>query len=349
VTDTSSIPLVGLTLGHTGESIRDSQRYASAAERAGLDLVGFGDSQTVFRELYGELMACALVTDRIRLGSVVTNCVTRLPAVTASAIATVAEIAAGRTFLGLGTGQSATANAGVTSGTVAQLRRYVRNLRALQGRPAQTAGEDSDAADSDPVPLAWAAAQVPIMVHSSGPRSAEVAAELADGILLRRGDLPEEELPNQIATLRRRAGGGAAGSGGFQVWMYTPGMVSEDAERARAQLAPLVSARTMTMREAACPSELRAALAGYRAEYDYATHASPTDQRNVRALQRHGLYAYALQRYGLISDPTEMLAQLRSLRGAGVDGVIFGGAVREKDEFIAALSALKAATTEPQV
>jgi 5,10-methylenetetrahydromethanopterin reductase len=77
-----------------------------AADRAGLDEVWFPDSQLLWRDVFGVATAAAAGTDRITLGTAVTNLVTRHPAVVASAARTVAEIAPGRFILGVGVGNS---------------------------------------------------------------------------------------------------------------------------------------------------------------------------------------------------------------------------------------------------
>ena len=62
-------------------------------EDAGFEWVGVADSQSVFRELYVALTLAALHTRRVRLGPLVTNPLTRHLVVTASAMASVDEVA----------------------------------------------------------------------------------------------------------------------------------------------------------------------------------------------------------------------------------------------------------------
>jgi 5,10-methylenetetrahydromethanopterin reductase len=337
---TTDLPLLGLTLGHTREDVRRSQQYAVAAERAGLDLIGFGDSQTVFRELYAELTACALATERIAVGSVVTNCVTRVAAVTASAIATVDEISGGRAFLGIGTGQSATANAGVRRGTIEELRSYLRTLRRLHGRSTTPAEDESDPLAAS---LVWPIGEPPLIVHSSGPRSAAVATELGDGILLRLGDLPPDRLERHISGLRKQFGDAGGDPDTFRVWLYAPGLVCDDPSAAAAEMASLVAARAATVKESTCPPALVERVRKYLAGYDYTRHASAAEPVNARLLDRLGLFDYMVRRYSLVHGHTEMAERLRQLRASGVDAVIFGGAVNDKTQLIESVGELKTA------
>src|SRR5204863_234111 len=85
----------------------------------GFSLVGVADSQSVFRELYATMALCAQATRRVRIGPAVTNPVTRHPAVAASGIATIDEIAPGRAFFGIGSGDSAILNLAERPATLA--------------------------------------------------------------------------------------------------------------------------------------------------------------------------------------------------------------------------------------
>ena len=74
------------------------------AEELGYDQVWIGDSQLIWREMYVLLGAAAQATSGILLGSGVTNPMTRVSAVTASAAATLQELSGGRLTLGIGNG-----------------------------------------------------------------------------------------------------------------------------------------------------------------------------------------------------------------------------------------------------
>src|SRR2546423_8456126 len=114
------------------------------AEAVGFSLVGVADSQSVFRELYATMALCAQATRRVRIGPAVTTPVTRHPAVAASGIATIDEIAPGRAFFGIGSGDSAILTLAERPATLADMRAYVEAVRRLQakakaewpGRPA---------------------------------------------------------------------------------------------------------------------------------------------------------------------------------------------------------------------
>src|SRR5262245_58174708 len=82
-------------------------KSAQLAEQVGLHSLWILDSHVLFREVYILLGAIGALTTRIRLGTAVTNPVTRHPTVTASAFSTLAALTGGRATLGISVGDSA--------------------------------------------------------------------------------------------------------------------------------------------------------------------------------------------------------------------------------------------------
>ena len=77
------------------------------AEQHGFTHAWLYDSQMLFSDPYASLALCAVNTNKIALGTGVTNPESRIAPVTANSIATVNELAPGRTILGIGTGNTA--------------------------------------------------------------------------------------------------------------------------------------------------------------------------------------------------------------------------------------------------
>src|SRR3712207_6631993 len=82
---------------------KEVMKLAQIAEDAGVDRLGISDV-ILYPDTYELQALCATVTNRIRIGSLVTNPFTRHPAVTAAAVSTLDEISDGRAFLGMGAG-----------------------------------------------------------------------------------------------------------------------------------------------------------------------------------------------------------------------------------------------------
>ena len=146
------------------EGLSDFVEWVQYAEASGFDIIGVADSQSLHRELYVAMTLCALNTSRVKFGSRVTNPRTRHPAVTASAMASLEELAPGRTLLGLGTGDSALAAVGLQGVSLPTLRTYVEAVRALcQGQVATY--QDKSMRQT------WGQSTIPIYIAAHGPKT----------------------------------------------------------------------------------------------------------------------------------------------------------------------------------
>src|SRR5262249_12027868 len=106
------------------------ERAAGRAEAAGVGGLALVDSQTLAGDPWVGLALAARESARIRLGTAVTNPVTRHPAVTAAAAVTLQVASAGRFVLGIGRGDSALAHLGRAPASVKTFKRYLRVLQA---------------------------------------------------------------------------------------------------------------------------------------------------------------------------------------------------------------------------
>ena len=84
----------------------DAWRDVAAAEAAGFTHAWFFDSQLIYGDVYATMALAAQHSSRIRLGALVAIPSNRIPAVTASAVATINYLAPERVILGLGTGNT---------------------------------------------------------------------------------------------------------------------------------------------------------------------------------------------------------------------------------------------------
>ena len=171
------------------------------AEQAGFDDLWFPDSQLLWRDVFCVLTAAALRTDSIRLGTAVTNVVTRHPSVLASAARTIAEIQPGRFRLGLGVGNSSLLPIGLAASTQQEMRSAVTMVRTLlRGEEYAFGGRRSRLRDPG--------GNVPIYLAATGPRNLRLAGELADGVILLSGVAPAG-----LARATNLVGEGVAASG----------------------------------------------------------------------------------------------------------------------------------------
>jgi|SRR5215211_59030 len=163
-------------------------KLARQAEASGFAGLLVADSQNLNADIWVELGLAAAATDRIQLGPGVTNPLTRHPAVTASAAATLQAETDGRAVLGLGRGDSALTQLGKRPVSSAELERaLVAIQRYLRGESVELDGGSSRItwlAESD-------APKVPVAVAATGPRVIALAARHADQLHLAVGAEPD--------------------------------------------------------------------------------------------------------------------------------------------------------------
>ena len=111
-------------------------RMVSLGESLGWDLVGIADTPGNAMDVWVALALAAERTERVSLAACVTNFVTRAPAITAGAAASVDALSGGRLILGVGTGHSGVTNVGAATSTPDAFRRGLAFTRALW--PAST-------------------------------------------------------------------------------------------------------------------------------------------------------------------------------------------------------------------
>ena len=171
------------------------------AEELGWDYGFIPDSQLRRRDTYVMLAEAARATSRIRIGPLIANPINRHISVTASSIATVDELAEGRTLLGLGIGDTAVRLAGLRPARVRELEEATHLARALLH------GEAIEVGARDPARLPHAR-PVPVWIAAGGPRMLRAAGRVADGVFIRVGTAPANLEPAIEAV---RAGAAEAG------------------------------------------------------------------------------------------------------------------------------------------
>jgi 5,10-methylenetetrahydromethanopterin reductase len=156
---------------------------AARAETLGWNYGFIPCSPLLVRDPYVMLAFAARATRTIRLGTLLDTPAIRHPAALASSIATVAELAPGRTVLGLGAGDTAVRLNGLPPARLATLEAAIDTVRAL------LAGQSVDVGAARPAVLRHAQ-RVPVWVAAQGPRTLRMAGAKADGVLLRVGTDP---------------------------------------------------------------------------------------------------------------------------------------------------------------
>ncbi len=297
------------------EPLPDVVRQVQLAERLGYDTAWITDSHLICRELWVTLAACATATSRIRLGPGVTVPHSRHVSVTASAIATLHDLAPGRVVIGVGTGGSSAQTMGLSLaqvGKAATLERTAVALRRLlQGQTArfETGIEGR---------LAWldAPRAIPIYLAGSGPRMLETAGRLGDGAIVYATVSPDVL---KVALERVVAGARAAGRapGDLDIALWAPMSIGRDRERARDHARGRVASACRHPLPVRLSDEDEAAMRRVRESYDAYQHATAAARHRTLVTDR------LVDLMALAGTPDDVAAQVGRLRGvAGLARVI---------------------------
>ncbi|MEM7325862.1 MAG: LLM class flavin-dependent oxidoreductase [Actinomycetota bacterium] len=166
----------------------DDIDYIVRAEELGYSHAWLADSHMIWSDPYACLALAASRTSTIQLGTGVAVAATRPAPVTAASIATINRLAPGRTFLGIGTGNTAMRIMGHKPMRIAEFDRYLETLRPLlageeamftwRGRTSPVRHIMADDGFVDFAP------PIPLYISGFGPRSLALAGKHGDGAVL---------------------------------------------------------------------------------------------------------------------------------------------------------------------
>ena len=157
--------------------------HAVVAEQLGYENVWFYDSPALYEDVWMVLALAAQRTERVGLGPAVLVPDLRHVLVTASAVATLEELAPGRVHVAIGTGFTGRMVLGQRPLPWSLVERYVADLRALlagdrvtiDGKAVQMIHPDGYA---PPRPI-----RTPIVVAANGPKGLKVAGQHTDAVM----------------------------------------------------------------------------------------------------------------------------------------------------------------------
>ncbi len=205
-----------------------------AADRAGLHSVWLSEDPDGW-DAIAVAAAAAAHTERIRIGTGVTSPFLRHPVQIAMAVATLDRLSAGRAFLGLGRGQPEFYTYGLgipVRRPLAAVRETIQLLRQWWRPPHRaTAASGHFPVHDWPLSVTPLQEQVPIYLAALGPKARQLAAELADGILI--ADFASEAfLAEILPALRAQVAAAGRDPARFAVFARTNLVLTDDPEPA---------------------------------------------------------------------------------------------------------------------
>jgi 5,10-methylenetetrahydromethanopterin reductase len=177
---------------------REILKLAELAEEAGVDRLGISDV-IFYPDTYEIQALCALVTKRMKIGSLVTNPYTRHPAVIAAAASTLDEISDGRAFVGIGAGAGIGKLGVMRSPPASAIREAVHLIRELLGgRVVNYHGNTYEISSKDTRLEFPPQHSVPILIGTRSPMIAKLAGEVADIVVIGARYFSDQQLTNYL-------------------------------------------------------------------------------------------------------------------------------------------------------
>jgi probable F420-dependent oxidoreductase len=291
-------------------SIERTVALTRQAEAAGFDYGWVFDSHVLWRDPYPLLTLMAQATERLRLGTCVTNPATREPSVTASSLAVLDELSGGRMDLGIGRGDSARRVLGKPPTTMATLEEAIGVIRDLvEGRAVTYEGTD--------LRLPWTGSwKLPVWVAGYGPMALAMTGRIADGVILQLAD--PDLVRWFVGQIRDAEAAAGRPRGSVKVQAAAPAHVGDmELCRDRTRWFPaLVSNHVVDLVNKYPREDLPPALTGYvkdRAGYDYHHHAE------VGSTNAGFVGDEVTDRFCVLGSVDDHVRKLRELADAGVD------------------------------
>ena len=312
------------------------------AENLGYDFAWATDSPLLRSNPWAVLALAAQQTHKMKIGTGLEIGALRLAPEAANGIATINRLAPGRTFLGVGTGNTAMRSLGQPPMRLAEFREHIRVVRALLD------GKEVDyTLNGNTHPIRFENPQykyvdvehyIPIHVGAFGPKAQALAGELGDGLItgIPRGGT----ITQALANVRRGAERADRSLQGFKVHalvnllMLEPGETLTDAAviaRCGSSIMVNVHFAFELVKETGCepPDYVKPVWEKYKAFQEsraaerrhqemHASHYSHLDPEEARFVTPD-----MIRKFCIAGQPEEIVEQLRALAKEGLDGINF--------------------------
>jgi len=294
----------------TRQHALDLVELARIADGYGLHTIGVGDTGFRLNEAAARVTLMALGTTHAFVGMRPTNAWTRDPQVTAAFLATIDSMTGGRAFVEIATGDSAVRSVGRAPATRARLAEYVTCVRDVLATGHGTFEGRAIRAFGGP------RAPVRISIGAEGPRMLELAGTLGDAVSIGTGLTPEV-VAWSLAQVERGARGRDV-----EPWFTVRSVLDADRDVARHRVrASLASILHHSMRHGVdgrlVPERHHDAVREYVRQYRLADHQT-VGGANELLMERLGLTAFAMDRWGIAGDPTDWVDRISELADRGV-------------------------------
>jgi 5,10-methylenetetrahydromethanopterin reductase len=289
------------------EPLQNMIHLAKVTEALGYSHIWVGDSHLIWREAYVNMAAIALNTTKVKLGTGVTNPLTRHPSVVGSAYATLEECAPGRMVVGIGLGDSSVETMGMKPAKLAFFEKTIQQLSDLID------GKEVELETGKIHVLHPSKRKIPIYIAASGPKMLELAGRIADGIIVLVGVADD-----YIAHAKERIAAGAKSAGrrleDIRLVLWVPCAVSDQAPAKDAVKAHVARVVAHPLPYVLDPNEQKV-LEQIRKAYDYYHHM---DQQANHA---EVIPNWLVDKFAIAGTVAECRGQIERIKKTGVQQI----------------------------
>ena len=313
------------------------------AEDHGFSHAWLYDTQMLGSEVYATLALCADRTSTIKLGPGVTNPASRIAPLSACGMATINELAPGRAIMGIGTGNTTRRTMGMPAAKVAELEEHVRICRDLFD------GKITDYSEGErhrkikflnpDLGFINIRDRIPIYVSASGPKVAQLAGKVADGVIL-FGAVHPDLVKWMVSNVRQGAEAAGRDPDKIYVLSMTAFYMTDSDEQietraVREAVGPMVASSSNIFAlschkdPSAMPGSLRDELMGFADVYREPN--APIETRHLKMYEGYLQHLKdehealmtkkIIQATTLTGTKTEVLGMIEAMRDAGVHQV----------------------------
>ena len=331
------------------------------AESVGFTHAWLYDTQMICADVYQCLALCTTKTNKIKLGTNVTNPSSRIAPVTANSFATLNLLAPGRIIMGIGTGNTARRTLGMPAARLSSLRTHVETCRGLLN------GETVPYEEGERRRMicflnpdgGWINLRdpIPIYIAASGPKALELAGEIADGVIL-FGAVGDSLLEYTLGHVRKGAERAGKRLEDLYIMLSTAAHIAAPgdslASKQQAVGAYVTSQANIfalsVQNPGDLPSDIQDEIMSFRDAYR--TPEAPIETRHLE-LYRGYVNEFKDEHADIVTEKMieettltgtadEIKARIRVLEAAGVDQVTIHGGSRDRthaviEEFAAAV------------
>lgn len=330
----------------------DCHEKATSVEKMGFTHLWFGDSQMVWSDVYQCMALCATTTKTIKLGTNVTNPSSRIAPITANSFGTLNVLAPGRVVMGIGTGNTARRTLGMPAARLAELRSHVEVCRGLlrgETVPYQEGHRERMVRFLNPEGgFVNLNDEIPIYIAGSGPKTLELAGEIADGVIL-FGTVGDGLLEYTLSHVRRGAARAGKQLSDLDIIVLTaahfiqPGESHADIQRA---VGPIVASEcnifALSVKDPLeLPEDIRHEIIAFKNAYR--TLSDPIETRHLHLYTNYVaelkpehvplITERMIRETTLTGTPDEIRDRIRAMQALGVNQVAIGADETDISEF----------------